>query len=118
MKKQKVNILGSDWEVVEGNSTEYPTLMGCDGYTDSSVKRLVINSMDDFEKDAEAKADLKAYKRQVIRHELIHAFLEESGLSTNTTCFTAWAASEEIVDWIAIQTPKIYRACEQLGVLQ
>ena len=36
--------------------------------------------------------------KKVIRHELVHAFLFESGLSVNS-----WADNEEIVDWIAIQ---------------
>lgn len=40
---------------------------------------------------------------KVLRHEIIHAFLYESGLST--CC--EWANNETIIDWIAIQSPKI-----------
>ncbi|MFD1464645.1 hypothetical protein ACFQ4L_00875 [Lapidilactobacillus mulanensis] len=38
------------------------------------------------------------------RHELIHAFLCESGLAENSD----WAQNEEVVDWIARQFPKLF----------
>lgn len=38
-----------------------------------------------------------------MRHELTHAMLSESGLQSES----AWAMNEEIVDWIAIQGPKL-----------
>ncbi|WP_461218455.1 hypothetical protein [Lapidilactobacillus salsurivasis] len=47
--------------------------------------------------------DLEVYTRKTLRHELIHAFLYESGLDANSE----WARNEEIVDWIAIQFPKL-----------
>ena len=36
-KKEKVNILGEVWEVIEGTEAEFPGLKDNDGYTDSSV---------------------------------------------------------------------------------
>ena len=117
MKKQKVTILGADWEVVEGTAEEFPTLGVCDGYTDVSIHRIVVSDMSGASDDPESKVDLKAYQRQVVRHELIHAFLEESGLSSNTAPVASWATSEEIVDWIAIQIPKIVKACSDLRAL-
>ena len=42
---------------------------------------------------------------------LIHAFLNESGLRYNSFApETAWARNEEMVDWIAIQFPKLMKA--------
>lgn len=40
------------------------------------------------------------------RHEIVHAFLKESGLGNEFD-----EASEVMVDWIALQLPKIVRAC-------
>ncbi len=37
------------------------------------------------------------------RHEIIHAFLFESGLAENSE----WAQNEEMVDFFAIQFPKL-----------
>lgn len=56
-------------------------------------------------------ADLEAYKRKCMRHEITHAFLYESGLSINSvTLDGSWATNEEMVDWMAIQGPKLYAA--------
>ena len=38
------------------------------------------------------------YTKSCLRHEIAHAFLHESGLSSNSE----WAMNEEIVDWIAL----------------
>lgn len=54
------------------------------------------------------KLDLLGLK--VIRHELIHAFIYESGLSNENK----WAENEELVDWIAIQFPKLKKCFEKI----
>ena len=48
--------------------------------------------------------DVAKYRKQVIRHELIHAFLCESGLHENCE----WH-NEEMVDWLAMQAPKLQK---------
>lgn len=71
--------------------------------TDSQTllqKKIII---EEFKKDPRNWEDMDAYFMQVIRHEIVHAFLHESGLDSNTN----WARNEEIVDWIAIQFPKL-----------
>ena len=56
--------------------------------------------------------------KQMLRHELIHAFLFESGLNTNTfTVEEPWSINEELVDWVAIQFPKMYNIFKELGCL-
>jgi hypothetical protein len=50
-------------------------------------------------------------QKETIRHEILHAFFSESGLSDSTFAYDGgWAQNEEMVDWIAIQGPKIYKA--------
>ena len=63
----------------------------------------------------EDKESVESQEKLLLRHEIVHAFLEESGLSTNSDSIDAWARNEEIVDWIAIQGPKIYAAWEKVG---
>lgn len=56
--------------------------------------------------------------KKTLRHEIIHAFLTESGLHGNTyNVDGGWAMNEEMVDWFAIQSPKIMRVFEELEVL-
>ena len=99
----KINVLGTDYTLKEATESTDNKLVGKDGYCDTSVKLCVVDKMDGSIKDA--KNNLPAYKRNVIRHELIHAFLFESGLDANS-----WAWNEEMVDWIAIQFPKLLKA--------
>lgn len=103
MKNLKtVNVLGVPYTITEGNTMDFPALKDCDGYCDTSTKEIVVSDMTENAGSPDAKGDLAHYQRKVIRHELTHALLFESGLSVNS-----WAENEEIVDWIAIQFPKL-----------
>nr|DAL66598.1 MAG TPA: hypothetical protein [Caudoviricetes sp.] len=82
MQDFKVNILGSEWSVKFGNEKEYPNLAEMDGYTDSSTKDIVVDDMKTSCGQVGSKADLESYQKQVVRHEIIHAFLAESGLES------------------------------------
>lgn len=118
MVSTEITILGEVWKICEGTADEFPALSDCDGYTDSSVRLIAIDDLTRSEDKADAKADLAAYKKQVLRHEIVHAFLEESGLSNNAHFSASWARDEEIVDWFAIQAPKIYKVFAELDILQ
>ena len=83
-----------------------------DGFTDFSTKEISLLSV---KQEPLSMADLKRYQRQVLRHEIIHAFLFESGLSACSHGIGAFATDEELVDWIAIQSPKIWRAFKEAG---
>lgn len=52
------------------------------------------------------------FKETTIRHELIHAFLYESGLNGST-----WSDNEDMVDWFANQIPKIEMVEENITEL-
>lgn len=108
---KKVNVLGTEYSIIESNESKDEGLSGKDGYCDTSIKQCVIDEMKIT--DPSAKKDLPGYKKVVTRHELIHAFLFESGLSV---C-SSWAENEEMVDWIAIQFPKLLQAFEEADCL-
>lgn len=109
----KATILGTEYSIIEGPESEFPGLADSDGYTDFTLHQCVIDDMKHLEGDPDAMGDLDAHKRRVIRHELIHAFLEESGLSSNSD----WARNEEMIDWFAIQSPKIFKVFTDLELL-
>lgn len=44
--------------------------------------------------------------------------MARSGLNVNSLpCEDGWATNEEMVDWIAIQGPKIFKAWKEAGAL-
>ena len=117
MQDFKVNILGSEWSVKFGSKKEYPNLTSVDGYTDSSTREIVVDDMEASQGQIGAKTDLKSYQKQVVRHEIIHAFLIESGLDSNSNSADSWAMNEEMVDWFAIQSPKIFKVFSELKLM-
>ena len=117
MKNCTVNILGSEWRVKFGTVKEYPNLEDMDGYTDSSTREIIVDDMKSQQDMPGSKKNMEEYKKQVVRHEIIHAFLCESGLDTNSGASDNWAINEEMVDWFAIQSPKIFKAFEDLGLM-
>lgn len=104
MKKQIINVLGTKYLLEERNVEEDPKLSECDGYFDNTIRKIVVDDMEAAKGDINSKEELDEYKRKVMRHEIIHAFLYESGLATSCD----WAC-EEMVDWLAIQGPKIFK---------
>ena len=117
MQDFKVDILGSEWSVKFGNKKQYPSLTNADGYADLSTREIVVDDMVASQGQIGVKADLKSHQKQVIRHEIIHAFLMESGLDSNSNSADSWAANEEMVDWFAIQSPKIFKVFNELKLM-
>lgn len=108
-----VSILGTEYEIVtDVPDEELPD--NADGAMDQTVKRIVVAK---FEPDRNSVKDLETYGKKVLRHEIIHAFLYESGLWSSSGTIEAWGTSEEITDWFAIQSPKIMKVFQELGVV-
>ena len=111
MNQKTINVLGTEYSLNLVDPDHDPKLKDQrDGYTDTSIKVCVIDSMQ--EEHPDNKANLAEYRKSVIRHELIHAFLFESGLDV-----CSWANNEEMVDWLAIQFPKMQKAFEQANCI-
>lgn len=110
----KVNILGTEYTIKKENKRDNKKLESVDGYCDTSVKQIIVN---DIQKDDWTIEDLDSYIKNVTRHEIIHAFLYESGLSVNSNGCEDWATNEEMVDWLAIQFSKILNAFNQAECL-
>jgi hypothetical protein len=111
----KVNILGTEYTVIHRKESEDAKLEGNDGYCDSSTKTIVILEWED---DVMNKGNMKTFEKQVLRHEITHAFLSESGLEASAgKPRGSWAHNEEMVDWFAIQSPKMIKAFEEAGAL-
>lgn len=118
---KKVSVLGTDYTIrfVEHGQDEYMEKMHFGGYCDGCKHEIVIlllKTCEEWKDEPEAAIDFR--QKSAIRHELFHAFLNESGLQWNSfTPDQAWAKNEEMVDWFAIQSPKIFKVFQELGVL-
>lgn len=106
----KVNILGTNYEIKENcNIDDYSALENMEAYTDFTTKEIVIS---EYGEDNNSVKNIDYHIKRVKRHEIVHALLYESGLDCNTD----WATNEEIVDWVAIQYPKMKEIFEKLNI--
>ena len=110
-----VSVLGTEygiWLDVPEDKDEF--FKSCSGYCDKSAKRIAIVAET---KDSEL-ADWEAYKKCCMRHEIVHAFLHESGMNGNSTWdIPGEEHPEQLVDWIAWQFPKMLKAFQAVGAL-
>lgn len=107
-----VHILGTEYKILIIEEGDYRFNTNADGWCDTQAKEILLFN---FKQDIESVRDLIAYQNKVLRHEIIHAFLYESGLCQSSHSSNCWAKNEEMVDWIAIQEPKLNRAFKEAG---
>lgn len=116
-----VNILGTKYEVIvkKYDEDEAFSRRHIDGYCDHLQKKIVICDMESYEGwEHEPKETAEIAQKQTLRHEITHAFLSESGLSDSGLVYDgAWCKNEELVDWIAWQGEKLYKAWEEADAL-
>ena len=103
----KVNVLGTEYEII---TDDLIVSKGVDGLCKSYDKEIVIRSKGEMlcSEDSEATKELR-YK-EVLRHELVHAFFDESGLDD-------YSNNEQLVTWIATQFPKMLKVFEEAECL-
>lgn len=107
MENTKINVLGTEYVIV----FEKLTGSDIDGFCDYTSKEIHIRS------DNENKVgNFEELQRKQLRHEIIHAFLSESGLQANFEHCSKFGHDETMVDWIAIQWHKINAVFKQLGI--
>lgn len=115
-----VNILGTEYTINKKKYDEEPAFErgSIDGYCDSFTHEIAYCDMDTYPGwENEQPSSKRICEQQTVRHEIIHAFLSESGLDSCTgRAEHGWAKNEEMVDWIAVQGPKIYAAWVAAGV--
>ena len=112
MDGKKIYILGNEWVIKEQTESENAALKDCSGYCDWTVREIVLD------KEITGNlTDMDAYKRKVLRHEIIHAFLCECGLDECSSEVEAWARNEEMVDWFARMGDKIHEVWKEVGAI-
>ena len=84
--KEKINILGTIYKISFASREENKKLEEVDGYTDTYLKNIVVSKKEDFSEQWDQKR-IEIYQNKVLRHEIVHAFLYESGLDINSIKF-------------------------------
>ena len=108
-----VSILGTDYSIKFVPEEELHEV-GADGATDVSTKLIRVGV---FIPQKCSIGELSVYQRKVLRHELIHAFLYESGLWECSGSVDSWANNETMVDFFAYQHGKLHALFEKAGAL-
>ncbi len=116
-----IDVLGTSYTIItkkydEEEDFSRRSIAGfCDGY----CKEIVLCDMRTYKGwENESESTISNCEKLTLRHEITHAFLNESGLSDNSFAFDGgWAMNEEMVDWIARQGTKIYKAWQEADCL-
>ena len=116
-----INVLGTEYTITvkKYDEDEVFERRSIDGYCDGLTKQIVQCDMHTYKGwEHEPEATIKEAQKQTLRHEIVHAFFNESGLADSSLNLDgAWAKNEEMVDWIALQGPKIYKAWQEAGAV-
>lgn len=104
---KNINVLGTSYGIIVDTDLKNSD---CDGICYEYDKYIKVRTSDDMLcKDDPAETKKRRY-REVLRHEIVHAFFIESGMHR-------YCEDEDLVDWIAMQFPKMQKAFEDANCL-
>lgn len=111
---QTINVLGTDYtiEYKERSADKMFSSGAADGYCDSTSKRIVLRKED----EQDNLDNYSVYMKKLTRHEVVHAFMFESGLGSNFQ-HIEFGQEETMVDWIAYQFPKMLEVFRKLDII-
>lgn len=116
-KKKPLLILGQEYTLkIYDTEKELPKEFAqgeAIAFCNRSLKKICIHKPSFGEQSPEERA---VEIRAVMRHEIIHAFLIESGLDICSNPVSSWALNEEMVDWIALTYPKMQKVFQEFGI--
>ena len=109
----RLTILGTEYTVSRYKESEHSFFKNFEkcGMCDEMLKEIAIIDTADLPNAADYSEEwFKEYEKEIIRHEIIHAYFNESGLKdSGHRYFDSVFKDEELIDWIAIQGKKIYK---------
>lgn len=105
--QESVNILGTEYSIVVDDEMHRTDR---DGQANFYSKEIRIRPDTDMLENEGTEWEKKLRFMEVMRHEIFHTFFRESGLDD-------YCHNEQLVDWLAVQSPKIFKVFQELGVL-
>lgn len=116
MRDRIVTVLGTDYNIKVIKPDEMMKENDYVGLCSCLKKEILVSDLSD--KDDLNDVQKENYQKEILRHEIIHAFYNESGLQSSCLAFDGpWAKNDEMVDWLAIQMPKIFEAMRSVDCL-
>ncbi len=117
LNNKKIKVLDITYTILMRNGVQEDIcLEKGGGYIDFYEKKIILDSFEWANGDPKSYGNTKELVKQCARHEIIHAFLFESGLNLDTLEASSWARNEEMVDWLAIQFHKIEKMFKKLKI--
>lgn len=115
----RVNVMGCEYQIIKVSRDQYKTCDNADGWCDTYGKKIYyVDPNTDPEHDSVTVSPEELVKH-VLQHEIVHAFLTESGLAVSSLVTSgAWAMNEEMVDWIAWNGEKLHKAWKETGLVE
>ena len=102
---KKANILGTEYEITHDLENEER-----DGECAIYNKHIKIRPLEKLLEEECTDEERKAREKEVMRHELFHALFHEAGAME-------WCCDERLVDFMAMQSPKIFKVFQELNIL-
>ena len=119
MIANKVNVMGTEYQIIKVNRDQYKACDGSDGWCDLYGKKIYYVDAEADPDNDPITASPEELVKQVLKHEIVHAFLTESGLTFSSQSIVGpWAMNEEMVDWIAWNGEKLYKAWKETGLVE
>lgn len=105
-----MNVLGTEYKInPKSGSNNDPKLADANGYVDYTTKQIVIDT-DVFTHTDKTVERLDIYGEDLVMHELVHAYIYESGLDCSFN-------QEIIVEWIAKMIDRLYESKKEVKKL-
>ncbi len=107
MEKKTVNILGTQYTI-----EEEPEVIkeNADGICYPYSNKIKIRPLKDMLDEDNTKEEKERCFKEALSHECVHAYFRESGLYN-------YMKDEVLVDWIAVQMPKMVKTFQELNIL-
>ena len=105
--QESVNILGAEYRILideEMHRTER------DGAERRYLHEISLRPKSDMLNSEATDYERALRFNEVGRHEILHAFFDESGLE-------GYSEDEQLINWLAVQSPKIFKVFTELELL-
>lgn len=116
----KANILGTEYTIKNVKISECTLLKEnhWSGSCNSVTHEILIGDPTEEEFFGNlSEQEQSLVVKETLRHEIIHAFMNESGLQDSWQHAQQFGHDETTVDWFAIQSPKIFKVFNELDIL-
>lgn len=104
---KNINVLGTEYEFIVDDSI---ASQGVDGICKGYDKQIIVRSKENMLCPDDSERIKNIRYKEVIRHEIIHAYFDESGLDE-------YSNNEQLVEWIAVQFPKMMKTFVEVDCL-